>query len=355
MKRTMAIIAAVAATAISAAQVAVEQSIDSVAIFIGQQARMSLSVTAKDGAKVAFPSFGPSQYITPGVEVLSATGDTAEADGGMKRITKTYVLTSFDGKLYPLPALKVKVDGKEYSGRQLALKVVEMEVDTLHPNNFFPPKDVRDNPFDWAEWAPALWLSLLAALLSVGALWTYARMRQGKPIVARIRIVKKLLPQQKAMQSIEKIKEEHLSTSGDQKEYYTRLTNTLRTYIEERFGFNAMEMTSGEIITMLNSGGDATMIDELRELFATADLVKFAKYSALMNENDLSLVRAVGYIDSTKQDGLPTEERVEPELSEDDRKAAAGRKAAKWLAAALAAAATAAVAYVAHTLWGLIG
>ena len=34
-------------------------------------------------------------------------------------------------------------------------------------------------------------------------------------------------------------------------EYYTRLTAILRTYIEKRYGFNAMEMTSTEIIDRL--------------------------------------------------------------------------------------------------------
>ena len=47
-----------------------------------------------------------------------------------------------------------------------------------------------------------------------------------------------------------------------------------------------MEMTSGEIIERLMASHDRAAIEELKELFNTADLVKFAKYSTLINEND---------------------------------------------------------------------
>ena len=79
-------------------------------------------------------------------------------------------------------------------------------------------------------------------------------------------------------------------------------------------------MTSSEIIDRLQQNGDKRMIDELRELFQTADLVKFAKYSTLMNENDLNLVNAVNFIDQTKLEGQPTEERIVPKLSEQDQR-----------------------------------
>lgn len=84
-------------------------------------------------------------------------------------------------------------------------------------------------------------------------------------------------------------------------------------YIQERFNFNAMEMTSDQIIEHLQQVGDQKMIDELRELFQTADLVKFAKYSTLLNENDLNLVNAVNFIDQTKQEGQNVEERIVPQ------------------------------------------
>lgn len=133
------------------------------------------------------------------------------------------------------------------------------------------------------------------------------------------------------MSKIEKIKMEHLQVSDDQKAYYTQLTDTLRQYIKERFGFNALEMTSDQIIDHLQAAGDRKMIDELRQLFQTADLVKFAKYSTQLNENDMNLVKAVNFIDETKQEGQTVEEKIVPQLSDDDKKVRSNRITIKTL------------------------
>jgi len=334
--------------------VQIEANVDSVAILVGEQTRLNLSVTAKEGSKVIFPKFKPSQYITPGVEVLEQTGDTVDADNDMKKMTMHYTLTSFDEHLYAIPAMSVKVDGKTYKTNTLALKVITIPVDTVHPGKFFPPKDVQDNPFLWSEWSGMFWLSMLMILIIGAAMYMYIRLKQNKPIITHIKIVKHIPPHQRALNAIEKIKEEKMQTSEDQKTYYTRLTDTLRQYIEERFGFRAMEMTSSDIIFHLKESGDQKMIAELTELFQTADLVKFAKYSTLINENDLNLVNAVNFIDQTKTDSLPTEERIVPQLSEGEQQARKSRITIKWVMWGCIVAAIALLVYVVYNLYLLI-
>ena len=81
----------------------------------------------------------------------------------------------------------------------------------------------------------------------------------------------------------------------------TELTDAIRTYIKDRFGFNALEMTSSEIIDKLLEMNDKNAISDLRILFQTADLVKFAKHNPLMNENDANLINAIDFINETKE------------------------------------------------------
>ena len=145
-----------------------------------------------------------------------------------------------------------------------------------------------------------------------------------------------------------------MSSSEDQKAYYTRLTDTLRKYIEERFGFNAMEMTSSEIIERLNQAEDKTMIDELRSLFTTADLVKFAKYSTLINENDANLVSAIDFINTTKLENLPTTERIEPKLTEKDIRSMRSRTILTWTIFVIAAIAVILFVYVLYRTYLLL-
>ena len=339
----------------AAAQATVEATIDSIEILIGQQVEVSVSPTAKEGAKVEYPDFKPQQMITPGVEVVShADSAIVNIDNGMAVFTHKYRLTSFDGKLYYLPPFTVKVNGKQFKSKSLALKVLEVPVDTTKLDKFYGPKDVQDNPFSWSDWSLAFWLSILMLVILAVAYWLYLRLRDNKPIVASIKIVKKLLPHQKALKEIEVIKAEKMVTSENQKEYYTKLTDTLRKYIEERYGFMAMEMTSSEIIDRLTETQDQQALDELRMLFQTADLVKFAKYSTLINENDMNLVNAIEFINKTKMEAQPDQKAEKPQMSEEEVRSKKTRRVLKGSITALIVSAAAILVYVIYVVYTLL-
>lgn len=167
--------------------------------------------------------------------------------------------------------------------------------------------------------------------------------------------MKRLLPHQKAMKEIELIKADRMVQSENQKEYYTKLTDTLRKYIRERYGFNAMEMTSGEIIERLMASHDRAAIEELKELFNTADLVKFAKYSTLINENDKNLVSAIEFINSTKVENQPSEEIVKPYLTEDEKLSVKMRRVLKIAIGIVAAVCIALFVWILYCIWQLVG
>lgn len=355
MRRLSLCIILTASALAASAQVSVEAVIDSIQIFVGQQAHVTLTAIAKENAKVEFPQFKPTEYITPGVEVLDRQElEQQPQDNGFVSRSMVYTMTSFDDTLYYLPPMTVKIDGKPYKSKSLALKVLTIEVDTLHAEQFFGPKDVQDNPFQWSDWSLPFWLSVLMLLLLAVTYYLYLRLRDNKPIISHIRIVKRLLPHQKAMKEIEQIKADKMVTSDNSKEYYTKLTDTLRKYIEERYGFSAMEMTSSEIIERLMATQDQKALDELRQLFTTADLVKFAKYSTLINENDANLVNAIDFINQTKLENVPVEETVKPQLSEEDQRSQKTRRILKYFISAIAVVILALFGYIIYTLYLLL-
>lgn len=355
MKRILFLIILVTSALGLHAQVSVEAMIDSIQILVGQQAHVTLTAVAKENSKVEFPQFKPTQMITPGVEVLGSQElESQQEDNGFVTRATVYTLTSFDDTLYYLPPMTVKIDGKPYKSKSLALKVLTIDVDTTNVDQFFGPKDVQDNPFQWSDWSLTFWLSVLMLVLLAICYYLYLRMRDNKPIITHIRIVKKLLPHQKAMQQIEQIKAEKMVTAEDSKEYYTRLTDTIRKYIEERYGFSAMEMTSSEIIAKLMETQDEGALSELRHLFLTADLVKFAKYSTLINENDMNLVNAIDFINQTKLENEPVEETVKPQLSEEDQRSQKARRLLKTIIIANSVVCLTLFGYVVFTLYQLL-
>lgn len=300
------------------AQVIFEARIDTLLLLIGEQRELTLDVTCGAKQKVKMPDFRPMQPITDEVEIvdLLGTDTTLLDDGNRMQVIQRYSITAWDSAFVLLPPFTVEVDGQSYQSKQLALKVLTIPVDTVHVDQFFPNKDIQRNPFSWDDWKPVIWFFVINQLLLLILLWLYSHWRENKPLIQIIRRKRKLPAHQVAMNEIERIKGERKWAEEDSKEYYTQLTDTLRNYIRERYGFNAMEMTSTEIIERLLQEQDETALAELRHLFTTADLVKFAKWTTMINENDANLVSAIDFINQTKIEAdpnAPEEEIIIPE------------------------------------------
>lgn len=334
----------------ASAQVTVDVKIDSLELFVGQQTRITLDVSCDKKAQLVMPQLKPGDMLTPGVEVVDvAKADTQLLNEGMRQlISQSYVVTSFDSALYYLPPFVVKVDEKEYQSKNLALRVLSIPVDTVHVDRFYGINEIMEPPFSWADWAAKFWLSVLLLIWAIAWGYLYIRYRDNKPIIKIIKRAPKVLPHTKAMQEIDQIKAEKVWAQEDSKEYYVRLTATLRTYIESRYGFNAMEMTSSEIITRLTEGQTEESLDELRSLFMTADLVKFAKYNTQINENDMNLVNAIDFINRTKIEADPN---VKPEPDEVTIEQKRSRRTLLSMRLTLILLAAGGIALLAYILW----
>ena len=115
-----------------------------------------------------------------------------------------------------------------------------------------------------------------------------------------------------------------------------------------------MEMTSSEIIERLTAAGDQQSLDELRQLFTTADLVKFAKYSTMINENDANLVSAIDFINQTKLENQPVEEVQKPVLSEADQRSQKERRVLKIVIWGIVSVAVLLFCYIVYSVWQLL-
>ena len=304
------------------AQVLVDVKVDSLQLFIGEQTDITLGVTLGAKQKLQLPELKKGDQLISNIEVVDIQRpDTNVLDEGKRmEIIQRYTITAWDSSLYYLPPFEVKVDGREYKSKSLAIKVYTVDVDTIHTDRFFPPNSIMDVPFAWIDWKWIVFGSFVVIFLLIICVVLYYHVVIGKPIVRIIRRKKILPPHKIAINEIERIKADRKWAEEDSKEYYTLLTDTLRTYIKDRYGFNAMEMTSTEIINRLISDNNEEALSELREIFTTADLVKFAKYNTLINENDANLVAALEYINQTKQEVDPNA-KPEPEIiKETDKK-----------------------------------
>lgn len=307
------------------AQVTVDAKIDSLQLMIGEQAKVELEVSLNANQKLQLPLLNDT--LVRGVEILEiAKPDTQMLNAGKRMLVKQeYTITSFDSALYYLPPFEVLVDDMPYRSKALALKVYSVPVDTLNPDQFFGLKSIREVSIIWEDISTIFWLTLLMVALGGLGYYLFKRFKDNKPIIRKVKVEPKLPPHTLALQEIERIKGDKSLRIADPKTYYTELTDVLRTYMAERFGFNAMEMTSCEIIDKLLETNDKDSIRELKYLFETADLVKFAKHSPLMNENDMNLVNAVDFINNTKVEPDPNAKPEPTEITIEEKRSKQGR------------------------------
>ncbi|WP_293667146.1 hypothetical protein [uncultured Parabacteroides sp.] len=288
-----------------AQQTLVDVKVDSAAILIGEQTVLHLTVTTDKDKAVQLVI--PRDTLMAGVEVLGIPkADTTLIDNDRMLVRQDLLVTSFDSSLYLLPPFKV-IDGIDtvYSN-QVALKVSTVPVNADKPEEFYDIKEVWKPPFVLADYYPWIFGILLALFLICVIGYVIQRIRNRKPIIPFKKPEPKLPPHEQAIKELDEIKQQKLWQQGRNKEYYTLITDTLRRYIVDRFGINAMEMTSGEILDIIRKQQEANSVYEsLKQIMQLSDFVKFAKMNPLPDENDLSLMNAYLFINQTKVEEIP--------------------------------------------------
>ncbi|MFT4071305.1 MAG: hypothetical protein QM654_05210 [Dysgonamonadaceae bacterium] len=312
----------------------VNVTVEPAEIKIGQQAILSVKAFVPKGHQVTFPVF--KGKLVEGIEVLGMMKPDTLRDNQVMTITQKYILTSFDSTLYHVDYIPV-LDGKDTlrsNGFGLKVSSVQLSDSTMQylaqikgqkeksldfeKLKIRDIKDILSAPFVWTDFLIYFLIALLIVILLgliVALIYLYRRKKQKgyffKPAVV-------LPPHVLALKALDEIKSKKIWQQGLEKEYFTELTDTLREYIEDRYGVNSFEKTSDEIIASLRLVADVdSPVESLKQILKLADLVKFAKYHPLPDENDLSLMNAYLFINQTKVEEVKQpEEGADPESEE---------------------------------------
>lgn len=283
------------------AQVAVEAKLNHHEIFLGQQTILTITVNnVSSNDNVTFPQYKSRDNIIDEIEIIETQEIEEERTGtNLKTVSKNYVLTSFEDSLYLIPAQIVKVNNKSYRSNPIPIKVLSINTDSLDLDKFYPPKDIQKNPFLLKEWLFVALLLLVAILLGCG---TYTKFRKSRTLVENEQISKETKSEKSLydiyLSEIVSLKQ---NLSANPKDYYIKATAVLRKFIHKRYGIDALEKTSGEIITALYEK-NVKHLDELQSLFTTADLAKFARYMPSNDKKEADLLRVKDFIQQNNID-----------------------------------------------------
>lgn len=261
----------------------------------------------EEGTRFAFPQI--KDTLMTNVEVVSPWRmDTLKMTAGRKGkpglmdLRGGLVVTMFDEGTYYLPPLAVQRMSKDGVVDTLVFDPQKIEIKTMPVDTAtFKPHDIKGQiryPVTFREVAP--WVAGALALIGLVALcvWLYIRYRNTHDP----EYIRKDPAHIVALRKLDRYRGNKMWVPEKQKAFYSGITDTLREYIAERYGFGAMEMTTAEIFAqMKDTDAPAELQQEVRELFERADFVKFAKFTASDTDNASALPVAVKFVTSTYQ------------------------------------------------------
>ncbi len=258
-------------------------------------------VDPEEGEKAKTPQFGVVECIE------DHPVDTLERRGRRLVLRKRYTLTAFDegnynlGRPSVLYADKNILDTLYCSTDSLRIVVSTFKIDSTA--RLCDIKPVKTLKFRFGEISGYLSLSLLLVALAILAVWLLARhlAKRGKSLSDLFKPEPPLPPHIVAIAALEQLQNQKLWQNNRHKEYYSALSNILRTYLDGRFDIGAMEMTTDEIvesIKQIDIPQKSAM--DLVAVLRDADLVKFAKALFDAAENESAYSRAYYFVEETK-------------------------------------------------------
>ena len=273
--------------------------LDSATLLMGKTTALHLEITQDKDARGFFPG-EQLDTLNAMVEIAERpAADTTDLGNNRIQINRDLIIQSFDSGMWIIKPIPYVVNGDTAFCNQLTLKVLPVNVSQMKDINDIKP--VEDVPFNLLDWLPDYWWAWLLGLLLIGAgIWVY-RKYYKKGINPLKPSKKRLPPYEEAMINLQNLKAAQLWQQGQEKEYFTGLTDILRVYIDRRFHINAVEMTSSQIIDTLKKNEETKAVNEqLEMILEIADIVKFANARPLADDNEVAYQRAVNFVEATR-------------------------------------------------------
>ncbi|MEG0498595.1 MAG: hypothetical protein RR522_01805 [Alistipes sp.] len=281
-------------------------------IAIGDRFDYVIEVEKDQVQVVNFPEFRDASGAIELVESFPV--DTLERNGRAQKLRKRYTLAAFEegnlslGRAQVLYADKNVVD-------TLRLRVATFEIDTTK-QTINDLKGQKMLPFRYGEVSSYVNWALMALVLLLVLFYVAKRLvaHYGLSIGDLFKPTPPLPPHVAAIRALEALHNQKLWQNDRCKQYYSALTDILRTYLAARYHFGAMEMTSDEIIDALRGVEDVPQKSamDLTTILRNADPVKFAKATPDAEQNEADYLKAYYFVEETKE--VTEEEKEKSEI-----------------------------------------
>jgi hypothetical protein len=244
-------------------------------IKIGEQIQLTLTTKVNEKEVVFFPDLDSIGKL----EVVQSFPIKKNKNGNQIEWIKKYNLTQFDAGTYKIPALEVVINTKKTKSESIEISVIDLVVDTtkqqmhdIKEDEIITTKSI-ETPQELSD--QQVVLGILFALICAGILYFILRLKHRN----KTKTATYISPYNSAF-----LRFSEINTNTNSKDFYSNITQIIKSYFEKTLEFSALESTTEQFIFQLKNAVllkkfeiSEVTISEIETLFLKADLVKFAK------------------------------------------------------------------------------
>jgi hypothetical protein len=255
----------------------VSTAIDTATISVGDPVTVTVRVRHAPDATVEWP-----EAIELGAFELLDRRDAdpiPDDDAAMVQSGVELRVTAFELGDLALPSFDVEVVSASGERVTLATEAAAIAVVSVGRDEGGALRDIKaplDIPFGVVTLLP--WLIGLLVLVAAGY-WLYRRYRRRAQPQVETPAAPPRPAHEVAYESLAALEASALLELGEIKTYHIRVSDIVRVYAENRFGIDAMEMTTSDVLSRLREHGvSSAIVADFRQVLDRCDLVKFAKF-----------------------------------------------------------------------------
>jgi hypothetical protein len=276
---------------------------DKAEITIAETLLLELQATVEPGYEVRMPKVD-KVLESFGIVDWDNLGDKLDEKGNV--VSKyRYRLEPFLSGTYPIPAFTFEfhdVNSPQENKYELTTEPIDIEVTSLLEDQRGELKiediegvvEIPAEPSYW--WA---WVVGVIAVAAVPGAWLWLQRRRVKELVRIFKPAHEI-----AYERLRLLVREDLVGTGRIKEFYGRISDILRHYIEHRFSLRAPERTTEEFLYDLANTNALPESDkeDLARFLQHCDLVKFARHEPTNQQIQEMFDLVKAFIEKTKSD-----------------------------------------------------
>lgn len=214
-----------------------------------------------------------------------------------------YELQFFGNSDLEIPRIPVKLTTQE------RVKTIYADAVFIPFKSVLEGEDNQAKPIKPIFTFPGPWWPYLAGLLLLIAagyfIYRYLKNKQAKPRERQIYTPPAFHnPLLQLEEELHGLKHEcnNLNTRVEYKQYYIKLGDALRRYMEELYKIPALESTSGELYRYMDAFGiDDRLREVVRVILQEADMVKFAKHKPTTDDSFYAYQQALKFLETAKK------------------------------------------------------